>query len=218
MGESYVLCSLGVLHSDQGRVQEARKCYEQILRIHRDSGDRRALGMALGNLGVMYHRTGRLDKAMEFYTAALDIRRALGNRRHEGTALGNLGDLCITAGKLEDADRYLTQAKQITHDVGYLAAEGAFSGSLGQIAARRGEHEKAAQMIAAGEALLRQANHRFELGKLLCKRGEAQYLSGDEPGAQRSLTEAVDIAQSMGSETSSDLATAIQELSALMTD
>ncbi|MBC7259162.1 MAG: tetratricopeptide repeat-containing protein, partial [Chloroflexi bacterium] len=64
---------------------------KQTLQIHREIGDRRGEGNALGNLGLAYAALGDPRRAIAFYEQALEIAREIGDRRGEGADLGNLG-------------------------------------------------------------------------------------------------------------------------------
>ena len=62
-----------------------------VWKSHREIGDRRGEGNALGNLGSAYFQLGDARRAIGYYEQALVISREIGDRRGEGNALGNLG-------------------------------------------------------------------------------------------------------------------------------
>jgi len=102
------LNNLGVLYSDQSKLNEAEEMYQQAL-----EGYEEALGPmhtstldTLNNLGVLYSDQGNLVKAEETYAKVLDgYEKALGPT-HASTlnTLNNLGNLYSTQGKLVEAE------------------------------------------------------------------------------------------------------------------
>ena len=60
--EGSVLGNLGLLHHEQGRIEQARAHYEAALAIHREMGDRRFEGIVLGNLGNLHGDQGQVER------------------------------------------------------------------------------------------------------------------------------------------------------------
>ena len=92
------------LESEQDRrenVEEARRHLEAALAIHREVGNRRNEGVALGNHGWLRLEQGALDEARAALEEALAIAREVGNRRNEG------------------ADRYLEDALALFTEQGW---------------------------------------------------------------------------------------------------
>lgn len=56
---------------------------EAALAIHREVGNRRDEGYALGNLGLLHAGQGRWPEARQNFEQALAAHREVGNRRHE---------------------------------------------------------------------------------------------------------------------------------------
>ena len=115
---------LGNLHSDQGRVDQARECFEASLAIFRELGDRRGESSALNNLGNLHCDQGRMDETLECYEAALAIYRELGDRQGEGVLLGNLGQLHSDLGWMEKARECFEGSLMIARELGNLLSEG----------------------------------------------------------------------------------------------
>jgi DNA-binding SARP family transcriptional activator/tetratricopeptide (TPR) repeat protein len=72
-GEGHVLLNLGRVYLDLERRLEALGCLERALDIHRASGDRPNLALALKFLGRAQHSAGQLTQARESFSAALAI-------------------------------------------------------------------------------------------------------------------------------------------------
>ena len=75
------LNNLGVLHSDQNRMEEARKAYEEALAICRKLAASNPdtylpdLAMTLNNIGILHSSQNRTEEAWKAYQEALAIYR-----------------------------------------------------------------------------------------------------------------------------------------------
>ena len=196
--EGTELGNLGTLHGAQGRTDEAREHFEAALAIHREVGNRRNEGVSLGKLGNLHGEQGRPAEAREQCEAALAIHREAGDRRNEGAVLGNLGDLLLAQGETEAAETRLTEAVAVCDET-WPAGAGAFRGSLALLRARQGAFDEARTLLTRGEQQLRGV-YAFELGKLLCKRGEVERLAGDLDAARAARNEAASIGAGPDSE------------------
>ena len=85
--------------------------------MHRESGNRRAEGQALGNLGTIYSQQRDFRKAIEYMERAMKIQREVGNRRGEGTDLKNLGLVYAQLGQVDKAIGLLEQARGIGQEI-----------------------------------------------------------------------------------------------------
>jgi len=204
--EGILLGNLGNLYLDQGRVAEAQAHYEQSLAIHRELGSRVPEGFALANLAAVHQRHGRLDLARNELEQALQISREGLNRWHEGIVLSQLGALAHKEEQLEASRRQFEQALVIHREVGHRGAEAIALGFLGDMLTRQGEVAQALTLLHQGSALLREIDNPFELGNVLCLRGEAEAAGGDLATARATLAEVEKIAGEIGAGTDSELA------------
>ena len=107
---------LGLLYSDQGKLDEAEKMYQRALQ-----GKEKALGPrhtstldTVNNLGNLYSDQGKLDEAEKMYQRALQgYEKALGPK-HTSTlnTVNNLGSLYKDQGKLDEAEKMYQRALQ----------------------------------------------------------------------------------------------------------
>jgi tetratricopeptide (TPR) repeat protein len=83
------LSNLGVLDSDQGRMEEARKEYAEALQTYRELAHKNPetyqpdVAGTLNNLGVLDRDQGRMEEARKEYAEALQIRRELAQKNPE---------------------------------------------------------------------------------------------------------------------------------------
>ena len=115
---------------------------------------------------------------------------------------------------MEEALRHYQEALAIHREVGNRRAEGLVLGDLGALHAQQGRMEEARAALSAGEALLRAVDDRFDLGKLLCQRGECERLAGDLPAARAHLAEAESIARELAAGPDSEIGREIATLRA----
>ncbi len=93
--------------------------------MHREVGNRRFEGYALGDLGRLHRERGRWADARACLEQALAIARETADRRIEGSELLNLGELFLLQGHADGAAREaFAQAESVLREVGdkhYLA-------------------------------------------------------------------------------------------------
>ena len=111
---------LGLLYSDQGKLDEAEKMYQRALQ-----GYEKALGPehtstlnTVNNLGILYKDQGKLDEAEKMYQRALQgYEKALGVDQCNTyspalNTVNNLGILYSDQGKLDEAEKMYQRALQ----------------------------------------------------------------------------------------------------------
>ena len=92
-GEGHVLLNLGRVYLDLERRLEALGCLERALNIHRASGDRPNLALALKFLGRAQRSAGQLTQARESFSAALAIFAELADDAAAEQVRSELGSL-----------------------------------------------------------------------------------------------------------------------------
>ncbi|KAJ5738113.1 hypothetical protein N7493_001268 [Penicillium malachiteum] len=108
------LNSLGLLYSDQGKLQEAEEMFRRAL-----AGREKALGPhhtstlhTVNNLGNLYSYQGKLLEAEEMFRRALEGREKVLGLDHTSTlgTVNNLGNLYSYQGKLQEAEEMYQRA------------------------------------------------------------------------------------------------------------
>jgi tetratricopeptide (TPR) repeat protein/transcriptional regulator with XRE-family HTH domain len=121
---SHALVSLGIIHQQSQRFDEAVGYLERGLALRRQLGDRRGEGRALDALGVTYRQAGRLDLAVLSYRGSLDACHETGDRLGEAMVLGNLGIVHGEAGRLEESVGHFHRCLEICRQLGARYIEG----------------------------------------------------------------------------------------------
>ncbi len=190
--------NMGVLHRRLGNTDQARELMVEALVLHRKVSNRGHEAAVLGSLGLLLLEEGDLGAAAQALEQAVAIQRGIGNRRGEGIAMGNLGSVQLERGDLPSARRWLSSAIEALREARVPRAEGAFLGTLAEVERRAGQLDEARLHIGEAEGLLRRAEDRSELAKVLCRRGQLDLDQRLGAQARGALDEARQLSARMG--------------------
>jgi tetratricopeptide (TPR) repeat protein len=189
---------IGNLRFEQGRLDDAATCFEELLEYAAEWRDDEFAARASNNLGILANVRERRDLALVCY------QRAVAAYQRLGTALGlaqthhNLGISFRDLGFDAEADSHFRRAMEL--------AEGVQAGDVVALA----ENERALLRTRAGDPSLgaRLAEHALERFRALGDpRGEgdalrvlaaAQRAAGDERAAAARLDQALALARTLG--------------------
>lgn len=197
------------MYEIRGQLDEAINHYKTAINTFEELGDKRNLGIFIGNLGGALRSTGEYHQAIDHYERALRIQQQVGDKRHEGIFRGNLGEIHYLLDRNEEAKRSFSEAIAILDHI-IPAAAGAFRGSLALLHAESGDLSTARQLLERGEEQV--ASEREEAGLFLCKKGQVQCLGKEYTSATASLDQASHLAREMAVTDNSDLAKSIAKL------
>jgi len=213
--EGINLGDLGMVYQSLSQYDRARELYTQALDSAREVGNKRSEGGHLGNLGNLLFTLERLDEAESAFRQSVDIAREVGDKRREGLQLGNLGDLFFTLERLDEAEHAFRQAIAAGGQTSPIIA-GVFRGSLALLLAQQGNLDEAQRLLEMGDAQV--APRPDEHAKFLCKKGQVCRLAGDADGARASLDQARALAADLKVSEDSEVAKAIRELEAVLSE
>ena len=123
-----VLNNLGNLHSDENRMGEARKSFEEALAIWRGLAQKNSdaylpgVAMTLTNQGDLHRRENRMGEARKAYEEALAIRRDLARKNPDvyrpevAVTLTNLGNLDSDENRMGEARKAYEEALAICQE------------------------------------------------------------------------------------------------------
>jgi predicted ATPase/serine/threonine protein kinase/Tfp pilus assembly protein PilF len=196
--EARVLRDLGLLASDEGRLDDAQRNYDDALALHRKVGDRREEAATLAFLAFHHDEQGQLEEATEHYEKCLAGLREAGDRQLEALVLGNYASLEQELGNLDGAQRHYERALTILEEMGQPTFIGPFLGSLATL------HHEAARFDEAVETFERALVSMRETGNLRYEGLMCGYLAavqterGELDGARELLERADRIHQDLG--------------------
>lgn len=107
------LNDLGMVYVDLGKMAQARSCFEEALRLHRQKRFMHGVATTLVNLGKLHHQQGRVRDALELFEEALPVVRELGFLRGQVAVLNHIGAVYTSMGETRLALDHHQQARDL---------------------------------------------------------------------------------------------------------
>jgi tetratricopeptide (TPR) repeat protein len=183
--EAAAVGTLGIIHNDRNRLDQAIPYFEQSLAIYRELGDHHGRGVALDSLAVIYLKLRDFPKGVTCEEESLAICRELGDRLGQGQALNNLGIIHREQDHLARAVAYFEQSLAIRRELGDRHGEGQTLNNLGIAHRRQGRLDQAIRYHQQSLAIRRELGDRYGEGQTLWALGNA-IAAARGPGAARS--------------------------------
>ncbi len=130
-----------------------RSALEEALHIAQKSGNRWAVGHALGSLGDLLREAGDLADASSRYASALGVFRELGDRMLVAATLEGLGATLSAQGDYARASAVFAEGLEIARGLGDKGYMVQMVGRLALVARSLGQHDRAAVLLGASTAL-----------------------------------------------------------------
>ena len=176
------LGNLGDVRRALGRLDEADACFEESLRLARAADDLLHLTGQLEELARLRLAQGRIDEAEEAGREAARRARELGVDQLIAGALEVLGETAVVQGQLVDARELAEEACGIGERLPNKHFEGLARGLSGRVAGLEGQAALAEEAFDLAEEMLRAADDRFSLGRVLAWRGIDNDCDGSADG------------------------------------
>ncbi len=136
--------SLGNVYFELGKLEEARRYYEQALRFHQETGANPAnIGSDIGSIALVLDGLGDLIGATRMHEKSLQGFRDGGDQRGESATLENLGNVLVERGELSQAMSYYEQGISLAEKIGYKEGRVFNLGGLAQISLIRDQVSQA---------------------------------------------------------------------------
>lgn len=148
---------LGGIAFEAGRLDEAERWLEEVIRRAGPGIDPRMAARASNNLASIAHLRGKRHLALSLYQSALHIWSELGDRLGEAQTAHNLGIVAREEGELEEASLHAERAVSAASRTGDPGLEGLALMGRAEIALAYGDGTAARIDLAAARALVRQA-------------------------------------------------------------
>ncbi|APU14837.1 AfsR/SARP family transcriptional regulator [Actinoalloteichus fjordicus] len=169
IGEAGLLTSLGHVHWELGRYEEALRLAGEGLAVWRAEADGWGEGMALHIVAGALRGTGRPAESIEHYRRALTAHRRIENRWGEAWTLTSLGVAYRDHRRLSEALDVTEQARALWTRIGDHHGEGTTLNDLGDVHRELGDHEAALRSHRAAASVNGRNGNRW---------GEAWALDG----------------------------------------
>nr|WP_275973889.1 CHAT domain-containing tetratricopeptide repeat protein [Argonema galeatum] len=196
-GEGNTLNSIGFVYNHLGQYAKSLEFYQQALAIRKEVGDRKGQGTTLNNIGVVYDTLGQSDKALEFHQQALAIRREIGDKSGEGKTLNNIGRVYNNLGQSDKALEFYQQALVIVKSIGDRLSIGVALNNIGTIYDGLAQYPKALDFYQQSLVIRQEIGDKPGESIILNNIGNALFKSGNLASAEKSLSAAITVLESL---------------------
>jgi tetratricopeptide (TPR) repeat protein/transcriptional regulator with XRE-family HTH domain len=160
--QSKALFTLGYLHSQQGRNEQAADCCQQALALASDIGSLYLQGWALMGIGTAHLHQGRLRESAHYCEQALALAREQGGKSwDEGIIETNLSLTYIRLGRYQQAEQLLRGDLELFRELGDLSGVAYALNNLGGACGEQGRYQEAAGYLREALATAREAGDRW---------------------------------------------------------
>lgn len=160
----------GVALIEANQIQEGYHCFEQVLALAGEIGERGLESDALGSMGMVHLDAGDPALAIEKLNTALVIAEEIEDRQREMAHLGSLGNVYLHIAAGEEAVRFFSQALALAEELGDKQSQAGYLNNLATMEKNARQFEKAAQLFERVRTLTR------KLGDLAGERNALRHL------------------------------------------
>ena len=208
---------LGAIAFEQGRLDDAERCFGEALDQARMLEDTRMAAHASNNLASVAHLQSRSDLALSLYRSALLEYQRLGDRRGTAQTYHNLGLAFRQREDWDDADDSSLQAVRHAEQVAEPSLLALVIMGRAELHLHRDELGLAERELTRADQLVQEAVDDIGLADAGRLRGLLALRRGDSLAAERAAREARAVAERIGSvqlmaECTAVLATALHRL------
>ncbi len=157
---------LGAVAFEQGRLEDAERCFGEALELARVVDDTRMAANASNNLASVAHLRNRPDLALSLYRTALLAYQRLGDRRGTAQTYHNLGLTFRQQRDWMDAEAAALQAVRHAEEVGEGSLMALAVMGRAEIHLDRGELDLARQELSRAERLCRETDDEVGLAEV----------------------------------------------------
>lgn len=168
LDEGWAYTRLGVAHTHQGNLQQAKSFFEQSLKFRGQAGDLVGVATLHNNLGyVAHHLEGDIRAAIESYRQSLRVCHQIGYRSMMALAGNNLGQAYQASGNYRQAIAHHQQSLQLFQEMGDLHGIASTYDNLGMAYHRRGDYERAMEYHHLSLEIKRRQEDTFQVANSL---------------------------------------------------
>ncbi len=190
--------NLGILAQKMGNYPEARKLYQQSLKIFQELGDKSGVSSSLHNLGALAQATGEYDEARKLYQQSLKIFQELGDKSDVSKSLHNLGALAQATGEYEETRKLYQQSLKIFQELGDKTGVSKSLHQMGWLAQATGEYEEARKLYLQSLKIKQELGDKSGVSKSLHQLGMLAQATGEYEEARKLYLQSMKIKQELG--------------------
>lgn len=159
--------ALGDYQKACGQIDEALRTYRLLLRLGRQSDDRRLLAETLKDLGDLYRQMRQFEKGVRVLRRARQLYEGMGDRAEVALTLNNLGNMYWVSSDYAEAERYYAEALRIARELGDLRIEALALSNLGVAHKSSHDYIRAEACYLESLAIKEQLNSPTETARTL---------------------------------------------------
>ena len=160
--QSKTLFTLGYLHAQQGRNEQAADCYQQALALASDIGSVYLQSWALMGIGTAHGHQGRLRESAHCYEQASALAREQGGQSWDEAIIeNNLSLTYIKLGRYQQAEQLLRGVLRVFREHGDLSGVAYALSKLGAARGEQGGYQEAAGYLREALATAREVGDRW---------------------------------------------------------
>lgn len=133
------LNNMGLLYSNQGKIEKALKKYNQALKILTEIGEDDIRATCLNNIGILYNSQNDLENSLKFFEESLAIRKQLGNHKNTSSVLNNIGFINTKLKNYKKAKEYHLKSLALRKELNDKRGVAESLNNLGTISKREAE-------------------------------------------------------------------------------
>jgi tetratricopeptide (TPR) repeat protein len=192
------LHELGIIAQQQGRYEEARRCYNESLTIKNFLDDQHGRASSLYQLGMIAQEQGEYRQARSFYKDALNTFEQLNDQEGQAVVFGQLGIIAEQEGNYKAAQKFYKKNLAIVS--GLVDQDGMAETllNLGNIAYLQEKYNQAYNFYKRAYASFERLHDRSGLAKTLHQMGKIAHEQGDDTTARRLSEKALTFFEQLG--------------------
>ena len=159
--QAKALRASSILSTDTGDYIRARAFAESSIKLYREIGDNRGVGLALIDLGASLHHDGKREEAVESFEEGLRLLRSTGERWGIAYALVWLGDPLFRMGEIERAATSWEESLRLTHELGDHNLMAWSLGGLADVARLHADYKRATEMFKEALSLYQSSGDKI---------------------------------------------------------
>jgi tetratricopeptide (TPR) repeat protein len=195
---SRCLTALGSIETDRGEFERGLEYKREGLRIAERAGNLTETARGCISVGTSFHAMRRYEDSVKYYDRALQIARLVGNLRLMAYAMMNRCASMLDMGRAGEVGAELAEAKRLVRILEEPDTSALLDVYEGQREFQLGRWTRATQFWERGLRGLRAFADRGDLAWSLVYIGRFHLEHEDTAGAQRYLSEAAELARTLG--------------------
>ena len=190
--QAAMLYSMGELHMDQLKFDQAAQEFAEAARLFKETGNEKGLGLVIRFLAYIDRVSGQFDDATRRWHQALDIFRRTGDILAAAHTLHGLAHLKLDLGEIDSARELLSEALELTRTAKCVRVEAQVLHRIGEADLQAGELTAAVGRFEEALEKVRQLADLMGESRVLQSLGLAKIKLGEFEAAREALQLALD--------------------------